>query len=375
MIIGIDGNEANVMRRVGANQYAYDLLHALRDLPEAKKHDWVIYLRNKPLFDMPQIASWWKYKVFGPKYFWTQFALPFSLLNKKNRPNLFFSPGHYRPRWSPIPTVVAIMDLGYLQFPEQFTQKDLLQLTSWTARSIKKADHIIAISQVTKNDIVKFYNIAPKRITVTYPGYDKKRYHKYQNYQKYQRQLQKKYNIPQDYILFLGTLKPSKNIEGLLEAFSLITNYYSLITLVIAGKKGWLYERIFQKAKELRLEDKVVFTDYVDEEDKPLLLSGAQALVSPSFWEGFGIHLVEAMACGCPVVAGNVGSVPEVMGKAGVLVDPGNIDDIAQGIQKIISNRDIYIKRGFNQVKKFDWKETAEKTLEVLENIAKREGV
>ena len=371
MIIGIDGNEANVKRRVGSNQYAFELLHALHDLPQSKKHEWVIYLRKPPIAGLPRGTEGWKYKVFGPRFFWTQFALPLSLFFGK-RPDVFFTPGHYRPRWSPVPTVISIMDLGYLKFPEQFTKKDLLQLTRWTAHSIKEADHIIAISESTKKDIMSYYKIPAEKITVTYPGYDSKNFQfshsegiNLSNFQI--NKVKEKYGIKGSYILFLGTLKPSKNIEGLLEAFGLLGN----LSLVVAGKKGWLYESIFKKVQELGLEEKVIFTDFVPDEDVPALLAGAKVFVLPSFWEGFGIPVVEAMAIGTPVVASNVGSLPEVVGEAGVLVDPGDPKDIVRGIKEALENHDSLAQKGLARAKLFDWPKTANLTLRLLERVAR----
>ncbi len=381
MIIGIDGNEANVERRVGSNQYAFELLHALHDLKEAQKHQWMIYLRDTPLPDMPQKTSWWKYKVFGPKRLWTQFALPFALFFGK-RPDVFFTPGHYRPRLSPVPTVVSIMDLGYLRYPEQFTRRDLYQLTSWTAHSIKKADHIIAISESTKRDIIRYYKIPRSKITVTYPGYDKSKFEirisKFET-----NKIKTKYKIQNDYILFLSTLKPSKNVESLLEAFRLLghwdtgsnkpsipaTQQPSDLKLVIAGKKGWLYESIFEKVKQLALEDNVIFTDFVPDDDVPHLLAGARVFVLPSFWEGFGIPVVEAMAVGTPVVVSTVGSLPEVVGDTGILVNPDDPRDIARGIKEALKNHDALSKKGLERTKLFDWQKTAKQTLEVLERV------
>lgn len=383
MIIGIDGNEANVACRVGANQYAFELLHALHDLPAAKKHEFIIYLRQNPLPDMPQLATWWKYKVFGPKRLWTQIALPISLFSGRERPNVFFSPGHYRPRWSPVPTVISIMDLGYLRFPGQFAKRDLMQLRAWTSISLKKANHIIAISQSTKNDIMKYYKIPSEKITTSYPGYDRKQFH---TNIKVKKETLGKYGVNGEYILFLGTLKPSKNIEGIIEAFrllgswapgnpkpkSLMTKEPNDLSLVISGKKGWLYGPIFQRVKDLGLQKRVVFTDFVEEDDKPVLIAGARVLVSPSFWEGFGIHLVEAMACGTPVVVSNTGSIPEVVGSAGVLVNPDDSKDIADGIKKVFVHREIYSKRGLERAKQFDWRKTADQTLRVLETVGKQ---
>ena len=140
MLIGVDGNEANIKNRVGSNQYAFELLQALWKLD--KKHHWLIYLRKKPRVDMPREREGWHYRVFGPSRFWTQWRLPLDLYLHQPRPDVFFTPGHYSPRWCPVPLVIAIMDLGYLHFPEQFTKPIYYQLKKWTERSIKKANHL-----------------------------------------------------------------------------------------------------------------------------------------------------------------------------------------------------------------------------------------
>jgi glycosyltransferase involved in cell wall biosynthesis len=189
------------------------------------------------------------------------------------------------------------------------------------------------------------------------------------------RRIQNRYTIVDDYILYLGTLKPSKNIEGLIEAFKGLSVKYPKTSLVIAGKKGWLFESIFEKAEKLGLNGKIVFTDFVPEKDKPALIRGAKVFVMPSFWEGFGLDPLYAMACGIPVVAANVGSLPEVVGNAGILVDPDKVKSISDGIDEVLSaspkkyNR--IVAAGLLQVKEFSWEKCAKETLEVLENVSR----
>jgi glycosyltransferase involved in cell wall biosynthesis len=179
------------------------------------------------------------------------------------------------------------------------------------------------------------------------------------------------YKLPKNYILFLSTLKPSKNIDGLVDAFAKITDKFPEFKLVIAGKKGWLFESVFKKVKELKLEDKVLFTDFVPEEDKPALLKGAKTLVSPSFWEGFGIHVLEAMACGTPVIVSNIASFPEVVGKAGIYVDPKNTIDVARGIETVLKMQqkeyNELVKKGYRQAVRFSWEKTARETVKIFE--------
>lgn len=371
MLIGIDGNEANIKNRVGSNQYAFELLKALRQKESDRRHEFLIYLKEDPRADLPKETKWWKYRVIKPAKLWTQWRLPLDLYIHRPRPDVFFSPGHYAPRWCPMPLVISIMDLGYLHFPEHFTKPVYYQLKNWTERSIKDADHILTISEATKRDIIKKYNVSQNRITVTYPGYRKR---KAQSEKRKNEDVKRKYKISGDYILFLGTLKPSKNIEGLLEAYKLLAISDKLLaSLVIAGKKGWMYEQIFKKVKELGLEKKVIFTGFVPEEDISSLIKEAKIFVMPSFWEGFGIPAVEAMAMGTPVVAGNAGSLPEVIGGAGILIDPHDARDIAKGIKEALEDKSLYNrlrKNGIERAKEFSWQKCAQKTLETLENVA-----
>lgn len=368
LVIGIDGNEANLENRVGVNQYVSELLTALEKLPEAKKHKFIIYLRNKPLPHLPKERVGWHYEVLPGHGMWILRVLTPYLWITRQRPQVFFSPSHYAPPLLPIPFVLSIMDLGYLSSMEQFKKYDYYQLKYWGAWSIRQAKKIIAISQSTKQEIEEYYPQARGKIEVTLLAYDKQKFqlpirgHQLDNFQI--EKTKEKYGIVGDYILFLSTLKPSKNVMGLIEAFSLLPIQLSL---VIAGKKGWLYEDIFNKVKELNLEKRVIFTDFLPEDEKPYLMAGAKVFVTPSFWEGFGIPVLESMALGVPNVVSNVGSLPEVCGDAAILVNPHNFQDISNGLEKALKNHEELSKKGLVQVKKFSWAKTAKTTLRILQ--------
>ncbi len=352
MLIGIDANEANLTQnRVGINEYAYNLLWAIYNLKS--DHKFIIYLKTNPHDNLPKERDGWKYRVIPFPKLWTQTRLPFDLFFHSPRPDVFFSMTHYAPRFAPMPTVVAIMDLGFLQTPEQFTAKDFNQLKSWTGYSIKNAKKVIAISEYTKQDIIKNYRRDPQDIVVTLLGYNTK--------------LFKPTNKPpKPYILFLSSLKPNKNVEGLIRAFyELKTMNYEL---VIAGKKAWHYDQIFTLVKQLGLENKVKFTGFVDEITKVTLMQEASAYVLPSFHEGFGITILEAMACGTPVVISRVASLPEVGGDAAIYVDPHDIKSIAQGIIEAAgSERSRRVKLGIERVKLFSWAKCAQETILCLQ--------
>ncbi|OGD88785.1 hypothetical protein A3D81_01370 [Candidatus Curtissbacteria bacterium RIFCSPHIGHO2_02_FULL_40_17] len=371
MQIGLDGNEANVKNRVGSGVYALELL---KEFSKDKNHQFLVYLKEKSLPDLPKESANFTYKVFGPKKLWTQFALSLKLFFGK-KPDIFFSMGHYGPRFSKVPYVITIHDLSYLHYPQMFKKNDLYQLVNWTKYSVKTAAHIVTVSETTKKDIIENYSLDPSKITVTYEGYDKSRF-KPQPKSKIE-SVKKKYKIAGDYIIFVGTLQPRKNIERLVDAFSLLTQNSELktqdLSLVLVGKKGWLYDSIFAKIKTLDVDNQVIFTDYVPDDDLPVLIAGAKAYVLPSLWEGFGLPVIEAQACGVTVVVSSISSLPEIVGDSGILADPKSVESISNGLKKVLMDdklRSELVKKGFANIKRFSWQTCAQQTLDVLEKVA-----
>ncbi len=369
MIIGIDGNEANINQRVGSNVYAYELIKAIEQLDQ--QNNLQIYLRGPALSGLPPIREKFSYRVLPPKYLWTQWRLPLDLYFHQPHPNVFFTPGHYAPRFSPVPRVVSILDLSFLKHPNSFKPSVLRQLRNWTSYSTKKASHILAISNSTKRDIIEAYGINPEKITVTYPGINQRYQEEISN--KQIEQTKQKYKINGKYIFTLGTKQPKKNLPHLLEAFSLVTKSLSnSVTLVIAGKTWHQFQQ--PPATSHKPQANVVELDYVPYEDLPALYKGAEAFVMPSLHEGFGIPAAEAMAIGTPVVVSNTTSLPEVVGDAGILVDPASTEDITQGIKSALDlsdqNKVQLIQLGKKQSQQFTWENCAKKTLEVLYEAA-----
>ncbi len=365
MIIGIDGNEANVSKRVGIGEYAYELLRQFEKF-ESKNLKFEIYLKSQPLEHMPKEKDGFSYTVFGPRKLWTQFALPLRLFLKK-RPNIFFSPSHYAPRFSPIPTAISIMDLSYVYFPELFNKKDLSQLNSWTKYSARNASLIFTISNSSKNDIIKEYKVAENKVLVTHLGI------KLDDTSKNVTDTKSKYKIDSDFILFVGTLQPRKNLSRLIEALSLLKN--KNLKLVVVGKKGWQYEDILSAPQKFGVEGRVMFLDFVSDEDLIGLYKEAKCFILPSLYEGFGLPILEAMKHGCPVITSNVSSMPEAAGDACLYVDPQNVSDISEKIDQITSDPKLseeLVKKGYEQVKKFSWEKTAKTTLSALEELVKK---
>ena len=360
MKIWIDGYEANVSQRLGSSQVAYELIKHFEKLD--KVNDYTIILPDPPLEDMPKQREGFRYKILKPKRLWTKIALPLLLFTSKIKPDIFFSPTHYIPRFSPVINVVTIFDLSFLHFPESFTQTDLWQLKMGTKYSVDNADHIITISNFSKKDISENYKVDKNNITVAYPGYDKSIFYKRSKEDSVE--ILKKYNIECPYIIYIGTIQPRKNLIRLMEAAARIEGLNMIIVGKSSGegKQGWKYQETLDTPKRLGIEQRVRFLGFVPSEDMPHLISCSESLIQPSLWEGFGIPVVEAMACGVSVLVSNVSSLPEVAGKAGLIFDPYSIDQIEQALRVIISDKKLrlkYSKLGITQAKKFSYDKMA----------------
>jgi len=378
MLIGINGYEAVVPRfghdpktglprRVGSSEYCFQLLSNLNRID--KKNKYLIYLPQIPTPDLPEESANWHYKIIKPRKMWTLVGLSLEFFFKSSKPDVFLSPTHYLPIFTPKKSAISVLDVSYTRFPELFKPKDLSQLTKWTRYSVKKAKAIFTISESSKDDIMKTYGISGDRIKVTYPGI---RRLDSRNKTLSMDEFKGKYGLKKDYILFVGTLQPRKNIVRLIEAFSMLKDGTELI---IIGKKGWLYEEILSAPKKFNVEDRVRFLDFVPDEDLGLFYKNATCFVLPSLYEGFGLPILEAMSYGCPVIAGNISSLPEAAGDAALYVDPLSVADINKKLELITGDQELrekLIKKGYEQVKKFSWEKTAGETLKELESLKRQ---
>ena len=372
MIIGFDINEANIGQRVGVNQVAFAVFKAVTaSLPEGDKV--IAFAKDRPLPDLPSFSDRLSYEIFGPKKTWVLTGLTKRLFFNKPKIDVLFSPSHYTPLLSRVPAVIYLMDLSYERFgTDYFTAYDINQLKRWTPLSIRKAKHVLTISEFSKNEIVNLYHTNPDKISVVYPGFDKETYHSKIPMTK-QRQVRKKYGLTGKYLLYVGTLQPRKNLNRLVEAFAKLKN--EQIKLVIGGKKGWLYDQIFEQVKSLKLENRVLFLGFVPNEDLPGLIKGAVAYILPSLYEGFGMPPVEAQAVGVPVVVSRLSSLPEVVGASGIYIeDPHSIDSIKEALEKVLTlgrnDREAIIEVGKENTKRFDWDLSAAKLLSILHQAA-----
>ncbi|OGK22980.1 hypothetical protein A2954_03820 [Candidatus Roizmanbacteria bacterium RIFCSPLOWO2_01_FULL_37_12] len=361
MIIGVDGNEANVLEKVGVSVYTLKLLEYFQKKATADQQ-FIVFLKNKPGIDLPVENEFYKYDLIRGNILWSQTFLPLELYKRKalgQDIKVFFSPAHYIPRFCPIPSVVTVHDLSYFYHPDEFLKKDLFQLKNWTKYSVEKAKKIIAVSKTTKKDVVKFYQISEEKIEVIYNGYERKA----------KSEKSKTKSPLNKYILYVGTLQPRKNINTLIEAFSLFKKNNPEFKLIIVGKKGWLFDHIFKKVEELNLSKVVLFKGYVSEEVLSTLYQNAFCFVLPSLYEGFGIPILEAMSFDCPVISSFTSSLPEIGGDACLYFDPKNPGELAEKLSELSNNRKLrseLIKKGKERIKFFSWQKCAADTLKIL---------
>ncbi|MCX6730146.1 MAG: glycosyltransferase family 1 protein [Candidatus Portnoybacteria bacterium] len=291
--------------------------------------------------------------------------------------------------------IMIFYDLSFLRFPKFFSfSKRIWHRFMSPRKQAKKADLIITISESTKQDLIDFYKIDPNKIKVIYPGVDDK--FKVVGDKTKLIETKNKYNLPDDFILYFGTIEPRKNILGLIKAFEEIkkekfgkildVNWqgfegvvrgkkdkvfdFSKLKLVIAGTKGWLYGEIFKGVEISEFKDDIIFVGFIDEEDKSCLYNLAKIFVYPSFFEGFGLPPLEAMACGVPTIVSNKSSLPEVVGSSAIMIDPQNLNEISWAIKEILENQELsnyLVKTSTKHTKQFNWDKTAKEILQLCE--------
>ncbi len=365
MRIGIDASRLAVALRTGTEHYSWEIVRALGAIDE--RNAYTLYC-NRPPAALPPLPTNFTLRPIPLRYAWSHGRLSLEMILRA--PDVLFVPAHALPLVSAPRSVVTIHDLGFLRHPEAHTRAQRLYHRIFTRLSARRATHIIAISEATKRDLQHFYGTDDSKISVIYHGVDS-RFRPIDSRAAIEAVLGR-YGIRSPYLLFVSTVQPRKNVTRLIEAFARARQQTGMreATLVLAGKRGWMAEEIERRANELGLADRVMFAGYVADADLPALLSGALAYVIPSLYEGFGMTVLEAQACGTPVLASNVSALPEVVGDAGVLVDPYSIDSIADGLAQLLTDSHLRLRlreRGLARVRGWTWERAARQTLAVLE--------
>ncbi len=317
-----------------------------------------------------QECSWFSGTLYRLLFYF--FAIPYRwFFREKAEITHFFNfcipPGVYGKK------VVTIHDMAFQRYPEtvRFRTKQMLRLN--LKRSIKRADAIIAVSEFTKKEILHFYKDSKDKIFVVPNGINCSVFHP--NYSETEiEQAKSSYGIFNEYFLYLGTLEPRKNLLRLIEAYFKLQeeSKEKLPKLVLAGGKGWMYQEIFQFVEQLKQKENILFIGYVKDKDVPLLLNGAKVFCFPSLYEGFGMPILEAMACGTPVLTSNRSALAEVAGDAAIKVNPNSIEELKRGLSCLHLNselRKLYSERGIKRAQNYTWNCSAKQLEKVYEMI------
>jgi len=361
-------------RNAGLQSYAKELVRSLAMTDLEPEYILLVNSRAKAFFCM-QEKNFKIVDVRTPKRFigfWEQLYLPvISLLYKAD---ILHTPVSAPPLWARCKKVVTLHDLTFKLQPQTMNWWDRLYWNFFFDKGLKGVNKIITDSWSTARDITKYYCISRKKISII-PLCCASQFHINACNQP-PAKIIKKYGISGKYILFVGTLEPRKNLGTLLRAFRLVKSRSDYdLKLVIVGGKGWLFKNIFQIIKGLGLENDVIFTGFVPDEDLPSLYRGAEVFVYPSLYEGFGLPLLEAMTCGTPVIASKHSSIPEVVGNAGILVDPKDVERLARAILEVLTNKhlkDELIYKGCLQASKFTAEKMGHEIIRVYKEIAGR---
>jgi len=362
MLIGIDASRAVSREPVGTEHYSIEVIRGLTALET--EHRFRLYYNQPPLC-FPE-APKAELRIMPFPRLWTHLRLSWEMMTRP--PDVLFVPAHVLPIIHPRCSLVTVHDLGYLYYPEAHPPFQRWYLRWSTAYNAWAATHVIADSETTKQDLVQHCRTPAGKISVVYPGRDESLV-PVEN-QTLIEAVKARYGLSRPYVLYLGTLQPRKNLVRLVEAWAKasVRGYQ----LVLAGKKGWLYENLFRRVRELGLENSVIFPGYVPRTDLAPLLSGAAAFILPSLYEGFGFPVLEAMSCGTPVICSNLSSLLEVAGDAALLVDPTDTEALAAALIRLLEDTRLRAElqeRGFRQTRRFSWTTCAQQIMALLEMV------
>ena len=362
----------------GVGMYTANLLQALAALDTENQYTYIIR-EGQPVLQVGGNFQPWPTRISFENHWigdlWQNLYLPFRL--RARQVDLFHGPAVFLPLTKlGFRTVVTIHDLVAFRFPATIPMKYGLYMRLMIRLAVRSADQVIAASQQTRDDLVNRLGVPAEKITVIYGGLAS-RFEPMRDALRLA-EVRCRYGLREPYILFVGNLEPRKNLVRLIEAFGRLKARESIPhQLVLAGKRGWLFRPIFETVEQLGLNREVIFTGYVPPEDLPALYGMADLFTFPSLYEGFGLPVLEAMACGTPVVTAPTGSIPEVAGDAAWYVDPWDVEALTEGLARVLKDfetRSKLVARGVLQAKRFSWTKTAEATLQIYLKTLRREA-
>ncbi len=366
MNIAIQAADLDAKRIDGTRVYLLRLLERLGSI--SPEESWNLYHRRdfNPDLTPPDFSNYTIHTVPFP-FFWTQTRFSWEIFRLK--PERVFLPVQALPVFLPRETqsIVTIHDLAFKIFPEHFPSRDLRRLNWFTDFAIRRATRLIAVSEATKRDILKFYpETREEKILVIHHGFD---IPPLISEEETEKTLKKFGLIPSEYILYVGALQPRKNLERLMTAFEMLARKHSSARLLLAGEAAWMSEEIFRARKQSPFCDRIILSGRISFADRVALYRGARLFAFPSLYEGFGLPVLEALAAGVPVLSANNSSLPEVAGDAASFFDAENIDELTRALLDLWENeskRHTLIEKGREQLKKFSWDKCAHETAEYI---------
>ncbi len=386
MKIGIDVRCLIGGRRTGVEEYTINFLREVFSLDKSNKY--ILFLNNwqSPVVDLDWTK---KYKNVEIRRFrWPNRLLNLSLWYLRwpkidkllGGVDVFFAPNiNFIALSKQTKFILTIHDLSFERFPETFSVwKRVWHIFVGPKKLAQRADKIIAVSKSTANDLKNIYNIDSGKIKVVHSSVDKNFKLQNRNNPKFL-EVKEKYKLPFNFVLYLGNIEPRKNIVALIEAYEKLNQQLMVVDrqknipkLVIAGGQGWKAEKIYQRINNSSQRKNIIMTGFIANEDKPFVYGLASLFVYPSFFEGFGFPPLEAMRSGVPVVATNNSSLPEIIGKGGVMIDADRPDEIALACRSILTDKKLknkLVSIGLNQSQKFSWEKSAKKFLTIIEEL------
>jgi glycosyltransferase involved in cell wall biosynthesis len=359
MKIGIDLS-ITTRNQAGTAVYARNLINALKQLSTGDEYVEFQLASQREMGTPKNLKS--RIGTLYHDILWIQLFLP--IHSRLAKLDILHMPANVIPFYSPCPTVVSILDTTIFHFPKNFPAWQRLSSQFFIPLSAKRANRIITISEQSKKDICLKFNVPNEKVTVTYLAASSQfRVQAAKEVSK----VKAKYDL-QNFILTVGTLEPRKNIKRLIQAFAKVHPLFPSLNLVHAGPLGWMYENILLEVDKCGISNCVMFLGRVPIDDLVALYNAAEVFVYPSLYEGFGLPVLEAMSCGCPVVTSKTSSLPEIVGDAAILIDPINVDELAEAIQTILEDHELHRSlgsKGLERAKKFSWEKCAQETIYV----------
>lgn len=362
MRIGIDARILGY-RRAGIGQYILQLIEHLARLE--RDTEFVLLQSRKDGNEYVDQANFHRHMLWTPSHHrFEPWVLPLETIGLGL--DLLHSPDFIPPFIRPYRSVITVHDLGFLLFPH-FVPADAAHHYGKIDQAVRRTDHIIAVSQSTKRDIVKLLGVPEHKITVIHEAANE--IYRPIDDEHALADVSARYGLRRPFILFVSTIEPRKNLPTLIRAFHhLLQKYRVDAMLAVAGEKGWLYKEEFRLVDEFNLHDDVRFLGRVPLRDLPYLYNAACVHVHPSYYEGFGLTPLEAMACGTPTVVSNVSSLPEVVGDAGLLVSPDEVEELAVAIWRVLDDSELHQtlrEKGLKRAQQFSWRKAARQHLDV----------